>query len=113
MTINVRKHTQIQLDLDAVTIDDVLTSYTGRAHNCRCGCKGTYKCTEARRELNGKRRGYKVDDNEVSDRSVQQTLNRLKFQNGLFPVSISQGLGEELIVDCQIGKRDVTVYLIK
>lgn len=109
--INVKRFTQIQLDLEAVTPEDVICSYTGRSHRCRCGCSGTYKYTEAGRADASKRRGYEVSDDDVSERSVTRTLNRLKEQHRLFPVSITEGMRGEIIVDAQIDGRDVTVYL--
>lgn len=104
---------RVPLNLDTITPSDVLTSYTGKAHSCRCGCAGTYKCTAENRDLNAKRRGYAVSDDEVSDRSVKMTLNKLKHQHGLFPIDIFRGLGDEIVVDTQIGDRDATVYLVK
>lgn len=86
-------HTQTvvapSFDLLSLTCDDVSKSYTGRSGRCRCGCAGNYR---------------------ESGPGVTRTLNALKHQHGLFPVSITVGLFGDVIVDAQIGDRDYTLY---
>lgn len=51
----------------------VLKAYSGKP-GCACGCLGKYYYQKATQELGTKDRGYKVDDDEVSDVQVQKSL---------------------------------------
>ncbi len=51
-------------------VENVTRVYSGKI-GCMCGCNGKYRTASKFRELVGKERGYAVDDNEVSDRSVK------------------------------------------
>ncbi len=61
----------------SLTPADVLKSYTGRP-GCMCGCKGTYRVTEATRAEASKNRGYPYEDADVSARSVGMALRRIQ-----------------------------------
>ena len=57
---------------------DVASYYTGRP-GCACGCRGTYRYSEAHREMSGERRGYSVSDDEVvKPASVKRMLTMLR-----------------------------------
>lgn len=95
-------------NFNEMTVADVVTSYTGKASGCRCGCRGTYRCTEANREMNAQRRGYAVSDDEVSDRSVAMVFNRVKHHHSFFPVEV-----EDDFAEVQVGNRCAAVYFVK
>lgn len=54
----------------------VTSVYSGRP-GCACGCLGTYKYTKQHQKEQGKRRGYVVEDSEVSERSVSYVTNKI------------------------------------
>jgi len=56
----------------------VSSYYTGRP-GCACGCRGTYRYTEAHRAISGEHRGYPVsDDDVVKPASVKRLLTMLR-----------------------------------
>ena len=57
--------------------DEVFTSYTGRP-GCMCGCSGKYSYKKSMRKWASKARGYKVDDDEISDVAVKRMINKFK-----------------------------------
>jgi len=54
--------------------EDVLKAYSGHP-GCACGCLGKYYYRKTTQELGTKDRGYKVDDDEVSDVQVRRIVN--------------------------------------
>lgn len=70
-----------------VSLDSVKSVYSGKAGKCACGCAGKHSYASAWRETAGKSRGYAVQDDEVSDRSVAAIFAKLsaagaKFEDG-------------------------------
>lgn len=61
-----------------VTVEQVMSVYSGRAGKCCCGCAGKHSYSSANRNAGTKHRGYEVTDDEVSDRSIALTLNKMK-----------------------------------
>lgn len=55
----------------------VRSTYTGKAHTCMCGCAGTYRYRTATAVAAGRARGYDVTADEISDRTVTATVNKL------------------------------------
>ena len=53
------------------------SAYSGRP-GCACGCRGRYRYASAHREWAGRNRGYAVDDDDVSDRSVARILDNAR-----------------------------------
>jgi len=71
-----------------INVHDVMRVYSGTANRCCCGCSGKHTTASRFRELNGKRRGYPVDDDEVSDRSVKiivGKINKAIMNGGCLP----------------------------
>lgn len=64
---------------EPITKDQVLSVYSGEANACCCGCKGkhSYRASAIARAVASKKRGYKVDDDEVNERSVNFVVNKL------------------------------------
>jgi len=60
--------------IDKSQIEGVYSGIDGR---CCCGCAGKHTYASAFQKAAGKRRGYKVDDCEVSDRTVALIVNKI------------------------------------
>lgn len=56
--------------------DHVVSVYSGRP-GCMCGCRGKHTYARAFVAEGSKRRGYAVDQGEVSDRSVRTIVRKL------------------------------------
>jgi hypothetical protein len=54
----------------------VQSTYSGK-HGCCCGCLGTHRYASAHRKAGGRRRGLRIQDNEINDRSVAITVARM------------------------------------
>jgi len=65
------------MDIQKLTKEDVLRVYSGRP-GCRCGCKGTYRAPACNAKQAEASCGYKLDDEDISDRQVTRVLNVLK-----------------------------------
>ena len=92
--------------LPEITLDQVNTVYVGTPGKCMCGCSGDYAYTEVGRAKSGEKRGYEVQDDEVSDRKVKARINRMRK---------NQALGIEVLKDyiftIIIGNRQYSLYL--
>lgn len=66
-------------NFEPITTDQVLSTYNGKANSCCCGCSGkhSYPTDPILRTLAGMNRGYSIDDDECSDRSMKLTINKL------------------------------------
>jgi hypothetical protein len=62
-----------------ITIDQVLSTYNGKAHACCCGCSGThsYPTDPDLAALAGKRRGYAVEPDEQNDRKMANVIRKI------------------------------------
>ncbi len=65
------------MKLKDLTIDKVMSVYSGLP-GCACGCRGKHRYASAHVKIAGKHRGYAVQSDEVSDRSVAIIFNRVK-----------------------------------
>ena len=63
--------------------DQVLSVYSGRP-GCCCGCLGkhSYPSSPIARQVASKKRGYKIDDDEISDRNITMIVNKLNKNLG-------------------------------
>ena len=68
-------NTATRTEFPALT--DVVSVYSGKAGKCCCGCSGKHRAS-AHRQVAAKSRGYAVDDDEVSDRSVKLIYRKVK-----------------------------------
>ena len=57
--------------------DQVVSVYSGINGRCCCGCSGKYSYAKAYQEQGSKKRGYPVQDDEVSDRSVRLIVGKM------------------------------------
>jgi hypothetical protein len=59
-----------------VKFEKITKVYTG-GYGCACGCRGKYKYPVAKAKQGSKERGYTVDADETSDRSVKIALGKI------------------------------------
>ena len=64
-------------DIDVVDADDVISVYSGRDRACCCGCSGKHSYASKYRAYAGRHRGYKVQDNEMSDLTVKRIVGKI------------------------------------
>ena len=62
-------------DIKSIPFENVLSVYSGKARACCCGCAGKHTYVSAHREEASKRRGYPVEDSEVSDGAAKRVFN--------------------------------------
>ena len=67
----------IKETLQKITVDDVLKVYSGKL-GCMCGCLGRYYVTAERRAEVEKRRGYTLEDRDISRKMVNKVLRLLQ-----------------------------------
>lgn len=68
---------QATMFIDDLTPDMVLSVYSGRS-GCMCGCLGTHKYNPLYPQEAAKARGYEIDPEEFSSRSIALILNKIK-----------------------------------
>jgi hypothetical protein len=66
-----RKHADVH-DIIMLDRDKIASVYSGKAGRCCCGCAGKHFTASQHRSWEGRNRGYKVRDEEVSDRMVKK-----------------------------------------
>lgn len=57
--------------------EDVLSVYSGRC-GCMCGCLGNHRYNPLHKDEASKDRGYAVDDEDCSARSISIILNKVR-----------------------------------
>lgn len=67
----------IKETLQKITVDDVLKVYSGKL-GCMCGCLGRYYVTAERRAEVEKRRGYTLEERDISRKMVNKVLRLLQ-----------------------------------
>lgn len=60
-----------------IDIDNVSSVYSGKAGKCACGCAGKHTYASKHVKWASKDRGYRVEEEEVNDRSVKLIVNRM------------------------------------
>lgn len=51
--------------------DFAMSAYSGKAHHCCCGCAGKHSYASVWRMIASRARGYRVEDEEINDRTVK------------------------------------------
>lgn len=95
----------------------ILTAYSGKAHKCRCGCKGKYYVIPENRAIAEKDRGYSYEDKAVKPAQVTKILRMIQANEEHVKAEdnwVSIDLGDKtftvnLIPDVQFSKPDGTV----
>ena len=76
------KITENTVEVVEPTIDNIISVYSGKP-GCMCGCNGNYRYHPEMVEEAGKRRGYAVDEDEVSARSIKTIITKIKNAGAL------------------------------
>ena len=63
--------------ISQIKLEDIMSVYSG-LKGCMCGCKGKYSYAHQHREEASAKRGYTVNDEDVSIRNVKRILNLFK-----------------------------------
>lgn len=98
-----------------IKINDVMSVYSGINGQCCCGCAGKHTYASQHQKIASKNRGYEVDDEEVSDRTVKLIVNKMNKYlaiTGNKPEFTTKKMLKEL-VSIVIGKRLYIAYLKK
>ena len=99
--------------LNILTIDAIRSVYSGTRGKCCCGCSGNHRYASAYVDESTKNRGYDIDSNEVSDRSVKTVFNKIKknFEEGVSDayLNVSEAFGTSIAL--LHGNRTYVLYL--
>lgn len=57
--------------MKTLDLSKVSSVYSGAQGKCCCGCSGKHSYASQHREWASKNRGYAIDDDQISDRSVK------------------------------------------
>ncbi len=92
----------------------VSSTYSGR-HGCSCGCKGRHAYASAHVKWSSKNRGYPVKPDDVSDRSVKGTFNKVQahydaMTDEQFKKAVDDGWCNDGFVSFDTETRTYSVY---
>ena len=80
------------VNIETLTIDDVMSVYSGKEGKCCCGCSGIHR-------YNSKYASAGISGTEINDRQVSKVLNIIKnnvnsvvFYNGIVSLVINKHL---------------------
>lgn len=76
-------------------LENVESVYSGKNGMCCCGCSGKHFYPESMSKRGVEIRGYKIGEDEVSDRSVKRIFNKV-FGGKLGP-ALQNTVGEDQI----------------
>jgi hypothetical protein len=95
-------------ELPEIEWNNISCTYIGKPSSCMCGCSGKYSYIEATRIQTGKNRGYRIEDDDIHEKSVRFTINKLrKYQT--YGIEVI----DDYIYSLTIGDRQYTLYLQK
>lgn len=66
------------MNIQDVNVTDVLRVYSGVDGKCMCGCSGKYTTNPLYQAIASELRGYRIDNDECSLRTVKRILNKVK-----------------------------------
>ena len=90
----------------AMGVGEVSKAYSGKP-GCMCGCKGRYYVCEHAREVSEEERGYKLDDDDVSDKQVLRILRLVQAEAACGTVEFGDTYAYAEVND---GKRAYAIY---
>jgi len=93
-----------------IELANVASVYSGKDGKCCCGCAGKHTYASAHREWASQNRGYKVEDEDVSDRTVKLIVNKM---NKLFEGGATPDYVEQDFVSVVTGARLYVAYFVK
>ena len=99
--------------LNTLTIDDIRSVYSGTRGKCCCGCSGKHRYSSTHVDESTKNRGYDIDSNEISDRSVKTVFSKIikNFEEGVSDayLYVSESFGSHIALFH--GNRTYVLYL--
>jgi hypothetical protein len=109
--------------LAAVTLEQVMGVYSGRAGKCYCGCSGNHRYASAHLAAATKDRGYEIAKEEVNDRQVKKVLKIVQenftydhetCREGMQPFHIQEEVGKGFVTHftVEMDERSYTIYLL-
>lgn len=96
-----------QVDVQGLTLAEVASVYSGKAHACCCGCAGKHSYHAATRKEASKNRGYKLTDDELNEKQCTRVLNLVKKNVATAQYMVNDHIATE------VGNRLYIVYLTK
>lgn len=97
-----------KVNIETLTVEQVVSVYSGKAGKCCCGCAGKHRYPAAKRAEASKSRGYPVRDNEINDRQVSKVLNLVKEHAGKEGIETTT---DETYASVEVDGRMYTVYV--
>ena len=113
---------EIKSLLASVTVDQVMSVYSGKANRCYCGCAGNHRYASKHIDAAAKDRGYAIGKEEVNDRQVKKALGIVQANFALeegcpeasLPYNLQGEDGASFVTHftAVVGERSYTVYLL-
>jgi len=88
-------------------IDDVECVYSGKPNTCMCGCAGKYFYSVKNREKASERRGYHVQDEELSDKFCIRVVKKFEVFSGDI-----ENCDDKIFTIITSPTRQYTIYLL-
>src|ERR1041385_7510368 len=82
------------LETSTINVNDVMSVYSGLDGACCCGCAGKHTYASQYQAVASKHRGYTVDNDEVSDRTVKMIVRKMNQ----YPGKMEHDLGHVAVV---------------
>jgi hypothetical protein len=92
--------------LRTLTVEEVMSVYSGTAGRCCCGCAGHHRYSRKLRVSASRDRGYKVEDDEINDGQVRRVL-------GILQKNIERAEAGSNHFSVELGSRLYVVYPTK
>jgi hypothetical protein len=89
-----------------INLNEIMSVYSGRP-GCCCGCRGKHTYASKYATKASKDRGYKVNEDEISDRSVKIIVGKMNKQFD----NVKKDGNSHYFLDC--GERWLAAYLVK
>ena len=92
-----------------INLPNVASVYSGIDGRCCCGCSGKHTYASKHRVWGSKNRGYKVEDDQVNDRTVKMIVNKIEkaIAAGVKPYKHNP----EELVSITVGSRLYIAYM--
>lgn len=93
-------------DIQALTAQNILSVYSGKAGACCCGCKGKHYYASYKIEEGRSYRGYEVMPDEINDKMVIKVLRMIQANEDKAKI-------DEEYICVGVGARTYIAYLCK
>lgn len=92
-----------------IKLENVASVYSGIDGRCCCGCSGKHTYASAHQKWGSKNRGYKVENDQVNDRTVKMVVN--KIEKAIAAGGKPYKHNPEELVSITVGKRLYIAYM--